>query len=138
MKKIGVGGFLISIILLIGCSAYADILLSIPNYSDKETLYTSYEIKNLQDNRDVEGEYSGNLFYTKGQENTEHYYYFMTKQDDFLKSDKVKASNTKIKYITDEEIPHIDTYVYYEEPNKTFSDRELYIYRCEYKANINI
>lgn len=85
-----------------------------PQYSETEILHSSKEIENMEDNRDVTGEFSGNLFYTKGQENTEYYYYFMKKENDTLVPDKIKATDTKIKYITDGK-PRIDTYVYYEE-----------------------
>lgn len=100
-------------------------LLSFPSYLETAELHSSVKIENMQDNRDVNGEISGNLFYIKGQENTEHYYYFMKKEDDCLVSDKVKATDTKVKYITNEE-PHIDTYVYYEDTKIDYSDREIF------------
>lgn len=99
--------------------------LSFINYSETESLYSSEKIENMQDNRDVNGEVSGNLFYTKGQENTEYYYYFMKWENDTIVPDKIKASDTKLKYITDGE-PRIDTYVYYEDTETEYSDKEIF------------
>lgn len=96
-----------------------------PSYSETASLHSSVEIENMQDNRDVNGEVSGNLFYTKGQENTEYYYYFMKKENDTLIPDKIKATDTKLKYINDEK-PHIDTYVYFEETTKEYSEKEIF------------
>lgn len=99
--------------------------LSFINYSETESLYSSEKIENMQDNRDVNGEVSGNLFYTKGQENTEYYYYFMKWENDTIVPDKIKASDTKLKYIADGE-PRIDTYVYYEDTETEYSDEEIF------------
>ncbi|MEE0859370.1 MAG: hypothetical protein U0M12_07895 [Acutalibacteraceae bacterium] len=125
MAKVGFTGFFIFAIFGTLYSFSIASSLSFINYSETESLYSSEKIENMQDNRDVNGEVSGNLFYTKGQENTEYYYYFMKWENDTIVPDKIKASDTKLKYIADGE-PRIDTYVYYEDTETEYSDEEIF------------
>lgn len=99
--------------------------LSFISYSETESLHSSEKIENMKDNREVNGEIIGNLFYTKGQENSEYYYYFMKWEKDTIVPDRIKATDTKLKYITDGE-PRIDTYVYYEDTKTEYSDKEIF------------
>ena len=99
--------------------------LGFSSYLETESLHSSEKIENMQDNREVNGEIIGNLFYTKGQENSEYYYYFMKWENDTIVPDKIKASDTKLKYIADGE-PRIDTYVYYEDTETEYSDEEIF------------
>lgn len=121
-------GFPFAVIFAVGGAFSSLMIVSselFPSYSETANLHSSVEIENIQDNRDVDGEVSGNIFYTKGQENTEYYYYFMLKENDTLVPDKIKATDTKLKYITDGE-PRIDTYVYYENTETKYSDKEIF------------
>lgn len=81
-------------------------------YSDKETLYSTLEIECLNDNLDTEGSIRGFYFITTGYENTEQYYYYMYKTDKGLKTSKLKASDTYVNIITNDEKPRIEQYVY--------------------------
>lgn len=125
--KISMGCMVLFSILGVMCSiGIAFTCISPQGYSKTESLHSNFKIENMQDNRDINGKISGNLFYTKGQENTEYYYYFMKWEDDCLIPDKVKASDTKIKDISEGEIPHIEEYVYYEETENSNSETEIF------------